>query len=388
MPFLSEFAQGMQIARENHEREQSRNLAEKRAAAQDSLALKNFDLQTFLANLASGKDIAASQTGKVHEGNDQGVVSAPNTGTSSAKGGTFEVSGGVPVITPPSPVKVKGAPSIGIEDVMLPVQSVEEVQRNKDTAAKSEDERALELFEKQQGIRDKNENITVGEDSPLLKHGLKPGVYKPQEITAYVSLENAEEARKSRIQAKQIAAQQSGDTQKALQFNKDMARASVLRDDYKGEIAYKQYATVLPQMSIITSSAKDPSGASDMALIFSYMKLLDPGSTVREGEYATAKNVGSIPQRVWAKYNVIVNGQKFSAEQRADFLKSAKTTFKSYQTEKSHLDKIYKERSGRAQVNPDDVVTPDSDLGSNEDPTASAPVQKAPTGTFSFIPDK
>ena len=38
-----------------------------------------------------------------------------------------------------------------------------------------------------------------------------------------------------------------------------------------------------------------PDAAGDMALIFSYMKMLDPNSTVREGEYATAQDAGSIP---------------------------------------------------------------------------------------------
>ena len=47
-------------------------------------------------------------------------------------------------------------------------------------------------------------------------------------------------------------------------------------------------------------AAKDapPSGASDIALLYGYMKVLDPGSTVREGEFATASNAGGIPDKI------------------------------------------------------------------------------------------
>jgi len=33
------------------------------------------------------------------------------------------------------------------------------------------------------------------------------------------------------------------------------------------------------------------------------MKILDPGSVVREGEFATAQNSAGIPERIRAKYN-------------------------------------------------------------------------------------
>lgn len=41
-----------------------------------------------------------------------------------------------------------------------------------------------------------------------------------------------------------------------------------------------------------------PTPAADMAIIFSYMKMLDPTSVVREGEYATVQNAGSLPTRL------------------------------------------------------------------------------------------
>jgi|LakMenEpi03Aug12_release.lakeMendotaPanAssembly.Ray.scaffolds.fasta_scaffold04700_25 hypothetical protein len=73
----------------------------------------------------------------------------------------------------------------------------------------------------------------------------------------------------------------------------------------------------------VQEAAMNPSPANDIALIFAYMKILDPTSAVREGEFATAANAGSIPQRVWARYNKLIRGEELNAEQRNDFLSSA-----------------------------------------------------------------
>lgn len=45
--------------------------------------------------------------------------------------------------------------------------------------------------------------------------------------------------------------------------------------------------------------------AADIALIFGYMKVLDPGSTVREGEYTTVRRTGGIPSEVWGLWQQV-----------------------------------------------------------------------------------
>lgn len=65
------------------------------------------------------------------------------------------------------------------------------------------------------------------------------------------------------------------------------------------------------------------SPASDISLVFGYMKMLDPGSVVREGEYATAKNAAGIPERVVNAYNKALSGEFLSDTQRKDFLGQA-----------------------------------------------------------------
>jgi hypothetical protein len=63
-----------------------------------------------------------------------------------------------------------------------------------------------------------------------------------------------------------------------------------------------------------------PSAAGDLSLIFNYMKLLDPGSVVREGEFATAQNAAGIPDRVVNLYNNLLRGERLNPAQRRDFV--------------------------------------------------------------------
>jgi hypothetical protein len=57
--------------------------------------------------------------------------------------------------------------------------------------------------------------------------------------------------------------------------------------------------------------------------VFQYMKMLDPGSTVREGEFANAENARGVPDAVMNIYNKVVNGEPLTAAQVADFKKQA-----------------------------------------------------------------
>ena len=73
----------------------------------------------------------------------------------------------------------------------------------------------------------------------------------------------------------------------------------------------------------VTASAEDPSAAGDLALIFNFMKMLDPGSVVREGEFANAQNAAGVPDRIRASYNKALRGERLSENTRADFVDRA-----------------------------------------------------------------
>lgn len=91
----------------------------------------------------------------------------------------------------------------------------------------------------------------------------------------------------------------------------------------------------------VQASAEDPSAAGDLALIFNFMKVLDPGSTVREGEFATAQSSGSVPSRFVAQYNKVLAGERLSGTQRNDFVtRSTKLFGKALKTQKRRVDQF------------------------------------------------
>jgi hypothetical protein len=74
----------------------------------------------------------------------------------------------------------------------------------------------------------------------------------------------------------------------------------------------------------ILAAGNKGTAAGDMSLIFSFMKILDPGSTVREGEFANAQNAAGLPDKAVNFYNQTLKGTRLGPEQRADFISNAK----------------------------------------------------------------
>jgi hypothetical protein len=70
----------------------------------------------------------------------------------------------------------------------------------------------------------------------------------------------------------------------------------------------------------VKASAEDPSAAGDFALVFNFMKVLDPGSTVREGEFAAAGKAAGLSDQIIAQLAKIDRGEILAPDQRADFL--------------------------------------------------------------------
>jgi hypothetical protein len=83
----------------------------------------------------------------------------------------------------------------------------------------------------------------------------------------------------------------------------------------------KEFTTVQQAYDRITAS--QDTGPGDIALVFNYMKMLDPGSTVREGEFSTASNSGGVSAAIRNTYNSLVNGQRLTADQRGSFKSQA-----------------------------------------------------------------
>lgn len=93
----------------------------------------------------------------------------------------------------------------------------------------------------------------------------------------------------------------------------------------------KVYQDVKGAYSRVIASANPKNdaekGAADLSLIFGYMKMLDPGSVVREGEFANAENSGGVDSKVTNIYNKIRNGGRLTDGQRSAFTGMAKKLY-------------------------------------------------------------
>lgn len=94
-----------------------------------------------------------------------------------------------------------------------------------------------------------------------------------------------------------------------------------LRSEYTTES--KPYTDLRINYQKIQASSQDQTGASDIALVYSFMKMLDPTSVVREGEFATAENAGGVDGKVITLYNNLLNGQRLPPQVRKDFAQQA-----------------------------------------------------------------
>jgi hypothetical protein len=98
-----------------------------------------------------------------------------------------------------------------------------------------------------------------------------------------------------------------------------------LRKEYNTSPVVQALQTVKGAYAKIQAS--EPTGTGDISMIFSYMKMLDPTSTVREGEFATAQQSGGIPSFVTNLYNKAVSGEMLTTDQRKQMLSQAKKIF-------------------------------------------------------------
>ena len=91
---------------------------------------------------------------------------------------------------------------------------------------------------------------------------------------------------------------------------------------FTGNSVVKDFNTATSQYEKLLTSSERETAAGDMSMIFTYMKILDPTSVVREGEQATASNAAGVPDRIRNVYNKTVTGQKLTTKQRADFVQT------------------------------------------------------------------
>jgi hypothetical protein len=102
--------------------------------------------------------------------------------------------------------------------------------------------------------------------------------------------------------------------------------------------------------------AAPDSAAGDMSKIFGFMKILDPSSTVREGEYASAENARGVPDTVRAQYNKVMSGQRLSPAQRTQFNQAAGDLISSQKEQFEGQKKYFSDVATHLKIAPENII--------------------------------
>ena len=170
---------------------------------------------------------------------------------------------------------------------------------------------SAEQQQKKEGLNIQN----LGEEIGLTRAQIK-------QAEAAAAASNAA-AKKSGAEAARLNAEANSIATGILPVEKRPEAESKLRKEYIDNT--KDFTITRDAYGKIISAGDDAAG--DLSLIFSYMKMLDPGSVVREGEFATAQNAAGVPDRVVNTYNRIMSGERLSPAQRKMFSGQAENLY-------------------------------------------------------------
>ena len=109
---------------------------------------------------------------------------------------------------------------------------------------------------------------------------------------------------------------QQAEAEAAVAAGPDVQGESTLRKEFLSQNkGFQEVQRAYERVKAVDTS----NAAGQMGLIFQYMKMLDPGSTVREGEFATAQNTTGIPGAIINAYNKARAGEFLNPDQVRDF---------------------------------------------------------------------
>jgi hypothetical protein len=251
------------------------------------------------------------------------------------------------------------------------------MQRNTGAEAALRAQRKL-----QDETQQRNENLRLG--SAKFDYERKTEAQKAAEAKARDERDFTEKEKEFKYRQEHDAAslaqqKDNAEAQRAMagatlaSTNKDRASGdlSSLRKEFNALPDVKAFTEVDGSFKKIESSATNDSPAGDLALITGFMKIIDPGSSVKEGEFANAENAGGVPDKLRARYNAIVNGERLSPAQRADFLKQAKALHDVHKKRYEDQAERYRTLAKRQGADPDDVVAMPSRSGAAKTVTAT-----------------
>ncbi len=149
-----------------------------------------------------------------------------------------------------------------------------------------------------------------------------------------------------------------------------------LRGDFRGEPVYKAHQEMQSAYSQIQQSLKQANPIGDVAAATKIMKLLDPGSVVRESELGISMAATGMLDRVTNYAGNIINGTKLTPKQRIEFQSLADALYGESVSQYNNKRKEYQGIAERNGLNVPDVLGGES--------TQPKPAQPKPGTVMKF----
>ena len=159
---------------------------------------------------------------------------------------------------------------------------------------------------------------------------------------------------------------------------------SKLRNTFLGETT--DFRDVNSAYGRVLEAAQNPSAAGDVALIFAYMKMLDPGSVVREGEFATAEQAQGVPSQIVNLYNRAISGERLPDTVRMDFLSQARNLYQNASAQHGKTEDEFRRIAQSDGLNPDSVIVNRRTAGDVASPQSRADFDALPSGSIYVSP--
>lgn len=127
-----------------------------------------------------------------------------------------------------------------------------------------------------------------------------------------------------------------------------------LRNEYRADS--KTFLELKRQTAIIRNSLNDPSAAGTLSAATAYMKMLDPGSVVRESELGMAMQATGALDRLNNYFHTLEVGKTLTATQKEDFGRLAGQYMEAADQAQENLNKTYTEIAVRNKLTPENII--------------------------------
>jgi NACalpha-BTF3-like transcription factor len=145
-----------------------------------------------------------------------------------------------------------------------------------------------------------------------------------------------------------------------------------LRKEWKSDPITKATQTGKVAIDKVLSAGEgDPNAIKDHSLVFNYMRMVDPGSTVREGEFTTVQEAGGVVDRFTVGlFNRTLQGEMLTPTQREQLIETSQALWQKQVDAQNQINSEYSRLAGQAGLDPSQVVL---DLGIEQRQAGQAP---------------